>query len=98
MPYTTSYPPVGNPQLNTPSGTYGGNTMITGLAIPGNLSKVFTFFENISSSSLLFLSFGGPVSSTQYHVVIPPSGIYTDPGMIKVPIWVSGGSFLGWSM
>lgn len=98
MSYVTSFPPSGSPTPCAPSGAYGGNVMQTGLAINGGPAKVFSFIENLSSQLPLFISFGLPVSATQYHVVLSPSGIFTDPGMIKVPIFVSGGSFLAWSM
>ena len=103
MSYVTSFPPNGNPVACAPSGVFGGNTMITGLALAASNSRVFNFIENISFGTPLYVSFGSPVSSTQYHLILNPitSGTpntFTDFGMIKGSIWVSGGSFIAWSM
>lgn len=77
--------------------------MITGLAIQANPSAVYTFIQNLSYATPLYISFGLPVSATQFNIVLNPltSGdpnVFTSPGMLQVPIWVSGGSFLAWSM
>lgn len=98
MPFVTTAPTPGNPVSNSPVGAFGANLMQTGW-LPGNLGRVFTFIENLSASSPLFISFGGPVAANQYHVVLNASGVpFTDPGMIKGPIYISGGSYLAWSM
>jgi hypothetical protein len=99
MPYATVNPPAGNPQPAAVSGAIGSNAMLAGLAIPAGTSKVFNYVANTSANALLYLSFGTPVSSTQFNVVLPASGTpFTDPGMIQSAIYVSGGSFVAWSM
>jgi hypothetical protein len=73
--------------------------MMTGVALPGGSAVLFSYIENISSATPLFVSFGAPVSATQFNLVLFPSGApFTDRGMIQTPIYVSGGPYVAWSM
>lgn len=99
MPYVTSFPPSGSPVTNVAVGAFGSNTVQTGLAIPGSAWKVFNFIQNLAASAPLYVSIGVPVSGSQFHFVLPASGApFVDLGMIKLPIYVSGGSYSAWSM
>ena len=106
MPFSTNYPPVPfNPYsllsspsgwYSGPSGAYGANTAQTGLALLPGPSAQQIYIQNTAAQALLYVSFGAPVASNQYHVVIPASGAPFTSSFVQYPVYVSGGSFIAW--
>lgn len=68
MPYTQDYP-FSVTSNSTPSGSVGG-IPIFGMALPESNSRSVAFIQNVGSGSPLYVSFGAPASTGNFHKIL----------------------------